>query len=87
MLAFFTILASAFCGLFGAPLWTVGLATALLFLIANLPRIPLYRRAYAVGGTAVSMQTMAGSAINGLMAAGGAYIFGAIYALIIPMPV
>lgn len=78
MLAYLAILACALGGLFHAPVWMVAIGGVLLWLIANLPRLGLYREACALGheGASEAVKVMAQSMINGLVACATAYLMG-----------
>jgi len=77
VLAFFSILVVAFCGLAAAPVWSIPLAAIALASISYAQRYALFRRAHDAGLQAEIDRTLVASLFNGLVASMVAYGCGA----------
>jgi hypothetical protein len=77
VLAFLSILLVACCGLAGAPMWSVPVATLALATISYARHHLLFRRATDLGLQDQIDQTLLGSLLNGLVASTAAYGCGA----------
>lgn len=73
MLAYFVILASAICGLAGAPAWSAIIAAIALSSISYARHQSLFRRAGELDMQQAIDQTLISSLINSLVAAAAAY--------------
>jgi hypothetical protein len=82
MLTYLTILASSLCGYTGMPIWTVVAATVALASLTMSEHYGLYRRGSELGLFRYVDETFLRSALNGLCAAGAAYICGVVVRLI-----
>lgn len=79
MLGFLAILAIAFCGLAGAPAWTVPVAAVALASVSYARHYLLFRRAADLGLQDAIDQTLIRSLANGLAASAAAYGCGAAF--------
>lgn len=78
LLGFLTIFAAALAGFSGAGVWTIGACAIALASISYAENYHLYRRGQELGLIDVLRSTVVSSLLNALMAAGGAYICGAV---------
>jgi hypothetical protein len=77
VLAFFSILLVAFCGLAGVPVWCIALGTIALASISYGRYHLLFRRAADLSLQDEVDRTLVGSLLNGLAASTAAYGCGA----------
>lgn len=85
MVGFIIIFSCAISGLVGLSAYLVPIASLALASVSAWEHRRLYRRARAIGATAVADETLVGSVINGLIAAGVAYAGGMIARLLLPI--
>lgn len=82
MIAYTAIFAAALSGYAGVGLWAVALTAVALVSISQAEHAGLYRRGKALGLTDATNATMLQSAMNALLASGGAYGVGLVLRLV-----
>jgi hypothetical protein len=79
VLGFLAIMAAAFCGLAGAPIWAVPVAAISLASLSYARHYFLFRRAANVGMQDAIDQTLVRSLLNALVASTMAYGCGLVF--------
>jgi hypothetical protein len=84
MLAYLTIFVCSLAGLFGAPVWTISLATIGLASISYARHFQLYERGSTLGWARLVDLTVFSSLFNALATCSVAYAAGVLFRVLSP---